>query len=119
MLDTLADIKRKINKAYCPPNEVIENPILDYCKYIIFELVDTFRVERPAQYGGNVEYKSYSELETDYKAGTLTPPDLKPAVIKYLNQFIEPIRVHFQQEPKAKELAEFVQREYKRYMAKK
>ncbi|HUY00100.1 MAG TPA: tyrosine--tRNA ligase [Candidatus Deferrimicrobium sp.] len=119
MLDTLADIKRKINKAYCPPNEVIENPILDYCKYIIFELIDNFRVERPEQYGGNIEYISYVELEKDYKAGKLSPPDLKPTVIKYLNQLIEPIRVHFQKDPKAKELAEFVQREYKKYITKK
>ncbi|MFX1385503.1 MAG: tyrosine--tRNA ligase, partial [Promethearchaeota archaeon] len=34
MLDSPNDVKRKINKAYCPPNQVHENPVLEYCKYI-------------------------------------------------------------------------------------
>jgi tyrosyl-tRNA synthetase len=118
MLDSFADIKRKINKAYCPPNETLENPVLEYCKYIIFEKVDMFKVERPEKYGGNVEYSSYEELEKDYAIGKLNPPDLKPAVIKYLNQFLEPIRKHFEKNKKAKELALFVQKEYKKMKSK-
>jgi tyrosyl-tRNA synthetase len=118
MLDSSADIKRKINKAYCPPKQIEENPILEYCKYIIFERIDKFKVERPEKYGGNVEYSSYEDLEKDYAAGNLNPPDLKPAVIKYLNQFLEPIREHFEKNKKAKELALFVQKEYKKMKSK-
>ena len=95
MLDSPDDIKRKINKAYCPANEIIENPILEYCKYIIFERIDTVIIERPEKYGGNIEYNSFEELEKDYGEGRLNPPDLKPAVIKYLNQLLDPIREHF------------------------
>jgi tyrosyl-tRNA synthetase len=109
MLDSPQDIKRKIIKAYCPPKEVIENPILEYCKYIIFELIDSFKIERPEKYGGNVEYKSYETMEKDYLAGNLNPPDLKPAVIKYLNQLLAPIREHFEKDKKARELYRFVQ----------
>lgn len=109
MLDSPQDIKRKISKAYCPPNEVLENPILEYCKYIIFELIDTFKIERSEKYGGNVEYQSYQDMEMDYVAGKLNPPDLKPAVIKYLNQLLDPIREHFQKDKRAKDLHLFVQ----------
>ena len=112
MLDSENDIKRKINKAYCPPKQIVENPVLDYCKYIIFELVDNIKIERPEKYGGNIEYSRYFEMEKDYKEGKLNPPDLKPAVVKYLNQLIEPIRDHFDKDDKAKKLAEFVRNQY-------
>ena len=118
MLDSLTDIKRKINKAYCPPKQTSENPVLEYCKYIIFEKVDIFKVERPEKYGGDVEYKSFEDLEKDYADGKLNPPDLKPAVINYLNQFLEPIREHFEKNKEAKELALFVQKEYKKMKSK-
>mgnify|MGYP006310103191 FL=1 len=115
MLDAPKEVKRKINKAYCPPNNVKENPILEYCKYIIFELTDSFYIERPEKYGGDVEYDSYKALEDDYKKGELSPPDLKPAVANYLNKFLEPIRTHFEENEEAKELYEFVKKEYKKY----
>jgi tyrosyl-tRNA synthetase len=117
-LDSPEDIKRKITKAYCPPKQISENPILEYCKYIIFELIDSFKVERPEKYGGTVEYNNYQEMEKDYLEGKLNPPDLKPAVIKCLNQLLEPIRQHFEKDTKAKELALFVDREYKKFKAK-
>jgi tyrosyl-tRNA synthetase len=118
MLDTPKDIKRKINKAYCPAKQANENPVLEYCKYILFELIDSFHIERPEKYGGNVEYSSYLELEKDYAEGKLNPPDLKPAVVKYLNQLLSPIREHFEKDQKAKDLYSFVQTEYKKYKAK-
>ena len=118
MLDTPADVKRKINKAYCPPKQIVENPVLEYCKYIIFERINKFFIERPKKYGGDVEYDSYAALERDYGEGKLNPPDLKPAIIKYLNQLLDPIRIHFEKDEKARELALFVEKEYKKYMSK-
>ncbi len=119
MLDNPEDIKRKINKAYCPPNEIVENPVLDYCKYIIFELIESFKVERSEKYGGNIEYNSYEEMEKDYVEGKLNPPDLKPAVIKYLNQLLQPVKKHFEKDKKARELYTFVKKEYKKEKSKK
>ena len=115
MLDSPNDVRRKINKAYCPPKQSVENPVLEYCKYIIFELIDTFKIERPEKYGGNIEYNSYEELEKDYKVGKLNPPDLKPAVIKYLNLLLAPVIEHFEKDQKARQLYKFVQKEYKKY----
>ncbi|MFX0032306.1 MAG: tyrosine--tRNA ligase [Candidatus Hermodarchaeota archaeon] len=109
MLDSPEDIKRKIIKAYCPPKEINENPILEYCKYILFELIDSFKVERSEKYGGDVIYRSYKELENDYRKENLNPADLKPALTKYLNQLLGPIREHFKSNKAAKKLYEFVQ----------
>ena len=115
MLNSPDEVKRKINKAYCPPKQIKENPVLEYCKYIIFELIDVFKIERPEKYGGNIEYSSYNKLEKDYAYGKLNPPDLKPAVVKYLNQFLAPIRDHFENDENARNLYQFVKAEYRKY----
>ncbi|MHA2281968.1 MAG: tyrosine--tRNA ligase [Promethearchaeota archaeon] len=115
MLDKPEDVKRKVNKAYCPPKQITENPVLEYCKYIIFELSDNLKIERPEKYGGNVEYSSFEDLEKDFGDGKLNPADLKPAVIKYLNQFLAPVIEHFEKDDNARNLYEFVKTEYKKY----
>ena len=89
--------------------------MLEYCKYIIFELIDVFEIKRPEKYGGDIKYTSYEELEKDYADGRLNPPDLKPAVINYLNKFLTPVIEHFEKDENAKKLYQFVQKEYKKY----
>jgi len=46
MEDSVEDVNRKIKKGYCPPQITFENPILDYCKSIIFPAFNTFTVDR-------------------------------------------------------------------------
>ena len=58
----MISFKRKINKAYCPEKIIHDNPIIEYCKHIIFEKFKTLKVERPAKFGGDLEFKSYDEL---------------------------------------------------------
>jgi tyrosyl-tRNA synthetase len=116
MLDSPEDVKRKINKAYCPPRQIKENPVLEYCKYIIFELIDSLQVDRPEKYGGDISYNSYEELEKDYGEGKLNPPDLKLAVVKYINQFLAPVINHFNEDEHAKQLYQFVQENIKKYI---
>jgi len=118
MLDKPLDVKRKIEKAFCPPKQITENPVLEYCKYIIFELTDNLKIERPEKYGGNIEYSSFEELEKDFGEGILNPADLKPSVIKYLNQFLAPIIDHFEKDENARGLYEFVKTENKKYKSK-
>lgn len=104
MTDTKEEVERKIKKAYCPEKQVNENPILEYCKYIIFERFNSIKIERPAKFGGNLAIKSYSDLEKLYLKGDLHPLDLKNAVAKYINELLEPVREHFKKDKKAAEL---------------
>jgi tyrosyl-tRNA synthetase len=121
MTDTAADVERKINNAYCPETETEDNPILGYCKKIIFESDHLIRkepvlengkfvVERDEKFGGNIEFGSYEELEEAYKKGgdSLHPADLKKAVIKYINRILQPVRDHFETDSDAKKLLEEV-----------
>src|SRR3989344_4688035 len=108
--DTEEEVKRKISKAYCPEKKAEENPILQYCKYMIFEKFDKVKIKRPAKYGGDLVLKSYKDLEEAYTNGKLHPSDLKNAVSDYLNELIKPIREHFSKNKKAKELYEAVKK---------
>merc|ERR1712154_507531 len=104
MEDSEDDVRRKIKKAYGPPGFVDKNPILDYTKHLVFGKFDTFEVERSEKNGGKKIYKSYKELEEDYKNETLHPGDLKPALAKAINQMIEPVRLHFKNDKNARKL---------------
>ncbi len=106
--DSYEDIKRKILNAFCPPREIKDNPIMEIFKYIIFRKFDSITIKREKKYGGNLEIKNYEELEKIYREGKVHPLDLKNALIEYLNQVLEPIRVHFEKDKKARKLYEIV-----------
>lgn len=108
MTDTEEDIKRKISKAYCPEKQVEENPIMEYCKYIIFEKFDSMEIKRSEKFGGNLTIKSYDELVDLFSKGDLHPMDLKIAVTHYINELIKPVREHFQKNEHAKKLRDKV-----------
>jgi tyrosyl-tRNA synthetase len=108
MTDSRKEIKRKINKAYCPEKIVKENPILEYCKYIIFEKFKKFEIERSAKFGGNLEISSYEELRRMYREGKIHPLDLKNAVADVIDKLVKPVREHFKKNKKAKKLFELV-----------
>jgi tyrosyl-tRNA synthetase len=109
MTDTKEDVRRKISKAWCPEGIVTENPILEYCKYIIFEKFPEMKISRPEKFGGDVSYANYTELEQDFADKKLFPLDLKNAVVEYIDQLLQPVRDHFTNDPRAKQLLEDVQ----------
>lgn len=96
--DSPEDIRRKMSKAFCPP-EVEGNPVLAICKYVIFQRKDVMRFERPEKFGGNLEFKSYDELERTYLAGKLHPMDLKNGTAAALAEILAPAREYFQKKP--------------------
>lgn len=108
MTDTYDEIKRKIRKAWCPEKQARENPILEYCRHIIFEKYPELVIRRKEKFGGDLEYQSYEELEVAYRRGELHPMDLKSAVVEKLNDIISPVREHFEKNEKARKLQEKV-----------
>ncbi|MCX7956139.1 MAG: tyrosine--tRNA ligase [Patescibacteria group bacterium] len=113
MTDTYEDIKRKINKAYCPEGEINDNPILEYYKYIVFESlaslkVDKLQIKRPQRFGGDIILSSFQDLEKKFANKEIHPMDLKTALIEYLNQLIKPVRLYFEKNQEAKALLEKV-----------
>ncbi|MFH1501145.1 MAG: tyrosine--tRNA ligase [archaeon] len=86
------EILRKINKAFCPANQVKDNPVLQICKYIIFLRAGKLKIERDKKYGGDLKYENYEDLEKDFLKAALHPQDLKTAVGKALVEVLAPVR---------------------------
>ena len=94
--DKPMDVERKIKKAYCPEKTVEGNPVLEMCMYVIFPELknESFLIERPEKFGGNLEFKSFEELKKAYVSG-LHPLDLKNATTNYINRILEPVHKYF------------------------
>ncbi|KAH7852383.1 hypothetical protein Vadar_024206 [Vaccinium darrowii] len=100
--EAVVNLKRK--KAYCPPMVVQGNPCLEYIEHIVLPWFHEFKVERSADNGGEKTFNSFEELIADYESGNLHPADVKPALSKALNKILQPVRDHFNIDPKAKDL---------------
>jgi tyrosyl-tRNA synthetase len=113
MTDTSEDIKRKINKAYCPEGEVKENPVLEYYRYILFDSLvqldqESIIIDRPEKFGGSVTLNSYADLEKKFSNKEIHPMDVKTTAVKLIDRLIAPVRRHFEEDPEAKKLLEKV-----------
>jgi tyrosyl-tRNA synthetase len=99
--DSPEEVNRKIKKAYCPEKIVEGNPVIEMCKYVIFpELGDeSFLIKRPEKFGGNLEFKSYKELEETFIQGKLHPLDLKNTAAEHINKILEPVHKYFDKNP--------------------
>ncbi|BAH94245.1 Os08g0320000, partial [Oryza sativa Japonica Group] len=105
-----AQVNLKIKQAFCPPNVVDGNPCLEYIKYIVFPWFEMFEVVRKEANGGNKTFTNMDELIDDYKTGALHPADVKPALAKAINQILQPIRDHFNNNSEAKILLNTVKK---------
>jgi len=102
-------IRDKIRRAYCPPRETRDNPILGIAKYILLPWLGELKIDRSAKYGGSLSFTDYAELEKEYGFGKIHPLDLKNAVAEGLIQVLEPVRDSFEKSPTLLEKMEQMQ----------
>ncbi|UCC33421.1 MAG: tyrosine--tRNA ligase [Candidatus Bathyarchaeota archaeon] len=98
--DSPETIKKKIDAAYCPPEQAIGNPILELAKRVVFTEKKSVEIQRPVKYGGSETFGSYKELEKAYVKGNLHPLDLKNGMVEALTEILRPVREHFHNHPK-------------------
>jgi len=103
--DSADIIKKKISKAYCPP-EAEANPVLALVRHIVFREQKEFTIIRPAKFGGDVSFQSYEEVEAAYLGKTLHAADLKSGVAEAMDKAGSPIRSHFEKKPELLEVFE-------------
>lgn len=133
MEDSPEDVERKIMKAYCPSKEEksdsaadaqgktidagmesmhltednLKNPCLDYIQNIIFSPPGaTFTA-------GSTTYNDFATVRDAFLTEKLSENDLKLGLIRELNCLLEPVRSHFANDARAKELFAKV-KEYKK-----
>jgi tyrosyl-tRNA synthetase len=109
--DSENDIRRKIMNAYCPPNQVAHNPIIEFNRYLLFsESGFELDIDRPKKYGSLVKVESFQALANAYLKGDIHPLDLKKSTATALNVKLAPVRSYFERHAEAKELYERVRK---------
>jgi len=95
------DIRRKMNKAFCPPEQDAEsvNPVLMLCKFVIIPRIGKLSIDRPEKFGGPVSFDNYEDIAASYFSGKLHPMDLKKGVAEGLIRSLEPVRKYFAAKP--------------------
>ena len=98
-IDILAseeELKKGINKAYCPEGQIENNGILAFFKYVIMPLKqdkkESLIIKRPEKWGGDLKFNSYEELEVTFGKKEMHPMDLKASLTTELNALLEPVR---------------------------
>ncbi|KAI8977955.1 tyrosyl-tRNA synthetase [Pilobolus umbonatus] len=110
-LDSAKDVQKKIKKAFCEEGNITDNGILSFVKSVYFPLKSLqsdkpqFVCVRPEQYGGNMVFNSFEDLEKDFADKKVHPGDLKAGVIAAINELLDPIRKAFET-PEMKRLVE-------------
>jgi len=96
LLDDEKTVIDKVKGAFCEPGVIEDNGVLSFLQYVIMVLKEdrgeSFVVERPEKFGGNLEFKTYKEIEKAYADKKLHPLDLKNATSKEINVLLEPFR---------------------------
>ena len=145
MEDTVEDVARKINKAYCPTQEAVDeskdgeeevaattedagkesmhlttdnlkNPILDYVQHIVLSPPGATFTCPTATSPEGYTYSEYESVKSDFLKGDITPEQLKSGLIEALNKLLQPVRDHFTNDEVAKGLLDQV-REFKKQTA--
>jgi tyrosyl-tRNA synthetase len=136
MEDAAQDVERKIRAAYCPrtpPSNMtttmtnnndkedddagkaslqlvadeLKNPCLDYIRHIILSPpYSTFDCN-------GKQYTDFDSIRNDFINGIISEDKLKTGLVNALNGLLEPVRKHFETDPRAKELLSKV-REFKK-----
>ncbi|KAF5677444.1 homeobox 4 [Fusarium circinatum] len=101
LLDTPEEVTKKLRKAVCAPKQVEGNGVIAFIEHVIFR-VESLKTGGEPKFtietrdGETLVYEDISKLKEDYASDALTPQMIKPALIKTLNELLDPIRKDFE-----------------------
>ncbi|CAJ0574073.1 unnamed protein product, partial [Mesorhabditis spiculigera] len=97
--DTAKQIKTKIARSFCEPQNVSRNVALELSRQLVFPLLDgqALEITRTPENGGSVSIENYEGLVKEFEVGSnpqfpLHPADLKSAVSGVVNKFCDELR---------------------------
>jgi tyrosyl-tRNA synthetase len=112
ILDSPEEVKKKLKKAFCEPGNILDNGVLSFVKHVVFPIYgdkEPFVIERSAEHGGNLDFKTFEALEQAFAKQDVHPGDLKESVGKYINRLLGPIREKWSN---SKELLDLTKKAY-------
>jgi len=92
IIATYEEKQKTIKSAWCPEKVIEFNPVLELCQYLILPLKGSLYIDRKKEYGNEIYYTNYKDLENDYRNGKLHPVDLKNGVADAIISIVEPVR---------------------------
>ena len=93
MDDTEADVKRKINKAFCEEGNIVKNPLLDWIKHIILPINNIFIIPEDTKWNEpEIKYDDYITLENAFRDKMIHPNRLKLGMINSINGLLKPVQ---------------------------
>ncbi|ULY68482.1 tyrosyl-tRNA synthetase [Chlorella virus XW01] len=109
MDDNNIEVKRKITKAFCEPNNIVKNPLLDWAKYLVFPLNNYIIIPENKKWNEpEMIFYNYNDLEQHFADGKVQPKGLKESMINHINQLLLPVREYFINNKNANELLKTV-----------
>jgi tyrosyl-tRNA synthetase len=113
MDDTTAEVKRKINKAYCRPGQIDVNPVLQYFKCIVFQLRESVTLnvlDFDTKKRTERVFDNFEDMEKAFAKEEIHPNDVKPVLIKLINEFLDPVREYIESNKDVKALSKQVRK---------
>jgi tyrosyl-tRNA synthetase len=104
--DSPDEIRQKVRKAFCPPDSVQFNPMLDWVRKLVFPRDGEFRIAREERHGGDLRFTSPDEVDEAFASGKLHSADLKNGVADWLIETLAPAREAFASPEKQALIAE-------------
>lgn len=92
-------IRRKIERAYCPPKQARANPVVELAEHVVLPR-QKLVVKRHR--GPEFEVEDPEQLKLAYERGELHPADLKPALVEAIVGLLAPVREYFEKHPEAR-----------------
>jgi tyrosyl-tRNA synthetase len=94
--DSEDEIRAKVRKAFCPPDSVQFNPMLDWVRKLVFPRDGEFRIARKSEHGGDLRFTAPEEVDEAFASGQLHPADLKNGIADWLVDTLAPARRAFE-----------------------
>ena len=92
LIEEIKKISKKVNKACCKTGDIKNNSILAITRLIVFPKLDKLDVKRKKEFGGNIKFNSYEDVEKAFESEKLHAADLKSSVAEAVEKIIAPIR---------------------------
>jgi len=116
LTDKDLDVNKKVKKAFCEPGNISFCPPIAWVNALL-PIIGEFLISRKPDNGGDVTYKSASDMEKDFASGALHPGDVKPALRTAVNALMAQVQSGLQgaaQKEAQKLLENFVKAQQKR-----
>ncbi|KAK6348601.1 Tyrosine--tRNA ligase cytoplasmic [Orbilia javanica] len=109
LLDSAADVEKKLKKAVCAPKEVDGNGVIAFVEYVLIPISELSSEDGKGKFvvvkdGEEIIYETIEKLKEDYIADIIGPKELKVATTLALNKLLDPIREEYANSEEFKEI---------------